>query len=355
MVANDSLYEDTEGTYVYVRKESGEKTRRNIQIGEQDDHETEVVSGLSEGELVYYESDTRMPADYTTYAVTRSDFSITKSMDSYVCSDTKLSLYQADEEGIITTLAVKSDQQVKKGDLLYIIDTGVGRAAMTEAKRQIDQENRSYESTIKSYGAGESYEKQLAKLTHEYTLSQLTAAYEAVTKNNDGYGNVSVYANADGTIAACRIEEGDQVSKGDTLFDISTPATNKLVVKVDENELAPIGKEITVRKGKKSYTGHCIGWGNGTEAEKTFYVTMDDASSYENVSDGQMTYSTVSVKDVIVLPTSMIHQEGEDSFVWKWEGDELIKQYVQVSDSLTDRSQTVVLTGVDAADVLVIE
>jgi hypothetical protein len=51
----------------------------------------------------------------------------------------------------------------------------------------------------------------------------------------------------------------------------------------------------------------------------------------------------------------MIHQEGEDSFVWKWEGDELIKQYVQVSDSLTDRSQTVVLTGVDAADVLVIE
>ena len=83
VVGNDSLYQDGDKYFVYVKTESSDKERRDIKIGASDDNYTEVVSGLSEGELVYYDSDSAIPSDYTTYDIKLNNFKKTRTSRYY--------------------------------------------------------------------------------------------------------------------------------------------------------------------------------------------------------------------------------------------------------------------------------
>ena len=55
-VGNDSIYEDDQGSFVYV-KNGEQREQRYIETGVSDTVNTEVISGLSEGEKVYYTSE----------------------------------------------------------------------------------------------------------------------------------------------------------------------------------------------------------------------------------------------------------------------------------------------------------
>ena len=56
-----------------------------------------------------------------------------------------------DYEGQIVSVNVKQDDTVENGMLLYVVDTGEGKAAITEAKNAIDSENESYAQKIADY------------------------------------------------------------------------------------------------------------------------------------------------------------------------------------------------------------
>lgn len=96
---------------------------------------------------------------------------------------------------------------MKKGDLLYIINTGEGKAAITEAANAIETENTSYQKQQADYDAQlielqnatdsvSDYDRQMitlqkevAEADHSYTLQQLQAAYDTLSRGNDGTGN----------------------------------------------------------------------------------------------------------------------------------------------------------------------
>ena len=71
-----------------------------------------------------------------------------------------------------------------------------------------------------------------------------------------------------------------------------------------------------------------------------------------------MDFPYISMEDVIVLPAGMIYEEKDamhpdkvSYFVWKMEGDHLVKQYVLLDDTLTGNGK-VVLFGIESGDVL---
>lgn len=84
IIGNDSLYEENGKTFVYVKTENSDKERRDITIGESDDNYTQVVDGLKEGELVYYLSDSIMPASYVEYEVTLGNFTKSGTSKSFL-------------------------------------------------------------------------------------------------------------------------------------------------------------------------------------------------------------------------------------------------------------------------------
>lgn len=412
VIGNDSLYQEGDEYYVYVANEAKEKEKRAVTIGAADENYTQVIDGLAEGELVYYDSDARMPSNFTEYEVELSDFSIENHGIKYDLSDANTFSCISAWEGDVADIAVIKGQEISKGDLLYTIDTGEGKAAMTEAQNAINQEKQSYEKLMAGYeeqitslssltaeDASASYEiqileyqKQLAALEHSGRLKELQKNYDSISEGNDGSGMVSVYAENDGTISAVVASKGDKVEEGSEMLRITTQSTDIILVQMEQNtnykifqdNIADVGERVVLKSDNETWEGTCVGWAAGTNnTEKgyvytdengvhlsystssgynypAFYVRMDDSSFSEHIPKGySMDFLYLSMKGVIVLPSSMVYTETDpldeskvSYYVWRIEGKELVKQYVLVSPDLTDSGKQVVLSGVLAGDIL---
>jgi len=408
LVGNNSLYQEDGENYVYVGTGDDTREKRKVTTGVSDDHNTQIVEGLEEGEAVYYETMERMPSDYTEYMVERSDFQVENHGLKYGRADKNARVYLAAKEGEIVKIAVEKDAEVKKGDLLYIIDTGEGKAAITEAANAIETENTTYQKQQADYDAQlielqnatdsvSDYDRQIitlqkevAEADHSYTLQQLQAAYDTLSRGNDGTGKLSVYADEDGQVSKITVWEGDTVEAGDEILKMKGEASDLLLVQmvssksvtVYTDDIAEAGEPVSITSGDTTYTGTCVGFAAGSNnldegclyidengAHYTFqttsgydtpafYVRMNDEIVDDMGNGESVDFPYISMEDVIVLPAGMIYEEKDamhpdkvSYFVWKMEGDHLVKQYVLLDDTLTGNGK-VVLFGIESGDVL---
>ncbi len=404
IVGNDSVYEENGEKFVYVKTDKSDKEKRIIEAGSKDKNYTQVKSGLEEGDLVYYESSSIMPVDYEEYTVELSDYSIENHCFNYTLANAFTFKYASEYEGTVSEIAVTKKAEVKKGDLLYVIDTGEGKAAMTEAQYAIDGENISFAQTEKDYNeqlaATEDANDriiltsrfEIAKLNHVNSLKQLQESYDNVVKNNDGTGKMSVYAQQDGEIDSIYVTEGTPVSIGKNILAIDVKGSQKLLFQLVDNDggkvfldnIADLGETMTVEVGDVTYTAKCTGFnvlGSAnvvypyTKGDKTylsycqtsglenesFYAELDDTSLYSVLPKGQkFTFDYVARENTIAIPLSMVNTDSTQSagdnnfYVWKIVEDQLVKQYVGVDTSLMqyDYGQVVVISGLKAGDVL---
>ena len=408
LVGNDSLYQEDGETYVYVKAGDDTREKRKVTAGAADDHNTQITDGLAEGEAVYYETTERMPSDYTEYTVERSDFQVENHGLKYGRADKNARVYLTEKEGVLVEIAVEKDAEVKKGDLLYIINTGEGKAAITEAANAIETENTSYQKQQADYDAqlaelengldsASDYDRQMitlqkeiAEADHNQTLQQLQAAYDTLSRGNDGTGKLSVYADADGQVSKITAWEGDTVEAGDEILKMKGEASDLLLVQmvssksvtVYTDDIAEAGEPVSITSGDTTYTGTCVGFAAGSNnldegclyidengAHYTFqttsgydtpafYVRMNDEIVDDMGNGESVDFPYISMEDVIVLPAGMIYEEKDamhpdkvSYFVWKIEGDHLVKQYVLLDDTLTGNGK-VVLFGIESGDVL---
>lgn len=424
VVGKDSIYKDGDTRYVYVKNDEGGREKRIITTGEFDENYTQVTEGLKEGELVYYNSTDQVPTKYSKYTVTRSDFDIANYGVSYSRSDAGTITETCDYEGQIVSVNVKQDDTVENGMLLYVVDTGEGKAAITEAKNEIDAENESYAHKIADYDkqvkdlseGGSSaeennqedekpdtaYEEQQLKLNlqlldlqkklacadHTYQLSRLQSAYDSISAGNDGKGNISVYAKNDGKVSKVSVKAGDNVEKGSDILQITGNSTDVLLVqvkdsnsyKVYKDNIADVGERVSLELDGTTIYGSCIGFaGYGREAQKgyinqddkgvhitgntdsgygnaAFYIKLDNGIPDDLTRASAVKFSYVSFKKVVVVPTSIIHKQvnpmDKDDisyYVWKIDGDSVVKQPVILGD-YTSGSNTLVLYGIDEGD-----
>lgn len=434
VVGKDSIYKDGDTRYVYVKNDDGGREKRIITTGESDENYTQVTEGLKEGELVYYNSTDQVPTKYSKYTVTRSDFDIANYGVSCSRSDAGTITETCDYEGQIVSVNVKQDDTVEKGRLLYVVDTGEGKAAITEAKNAIDSENESYAQKIADYNKqikelseesnSADYDKQvkdlyeennrqdekpdtaydeqqlklnlqlldlqkkLAGADHTYQLSRLQSAYDSISAGNDGKGNISVYAKNDGKVSKVSVKAGDNVEEGSDILQITGNSTDVLQVlvkdsnnyKVYTDNIADVGERVSLELDGTTIYGNCIGFaGYGREAQKgyinqddkgvhitgntdsgygnaAFYIKLDNGIPDDLTRASAVKFSYVSFKKVVVVPTSIIHKQvnpmDKDDisyYVWKIDGDSVVKQPVILGD-YTSGSNTLVLYGIDEGD-----
>ena len=424
VVGKDSIYKDGDTRYVYVKNNEGGREKRIITTGESDENYTQVIEGLKEGELVYYNSTDQVPTKYSKYTVTRSDFDIANYGVQYSRSDAGTVTETCDYEGQIVSVNVKQDDMIEKGMLLYVVDTGEGKAAITEAKNAIDSENESYAQKIADYDkqikdlseGGSSAEennrqdekpdtaddeqqlklnlqlldlqKKLAGADHTYQLSRLQSAYDSISAGNDGKGNISVYAKNDGKVSKVSVKAGDNVEEGADILQITGNSTDVLLVQVKDSNsykvctdnIADVGERVSLELDGTTIYGSCIGFaGYGRQAQKgyvnqddkgvhitgntdsgygnaAFYIKLDNGIPDDLTGASAVKFSYVSFKKAVVVPTSIIHKQvnpmDKDDisyYVWKIDGDSVVKQPVILSD-YTSGSNTLVLYGIDEGD-----
>ena len=157
-IGTDSLYHDGDQDFVYVK--SGEdKERRDVKIGQMNMTDAEVISGLEEGEWVFYSSNAAIPEEYEEYTVKTEEYSPKKNDRelNYQYTYTKVYAYTQDVSALVESINLKSGAAVQKGELVCVLDTGAGSAKIKEAenalgslKMDYDKNQEEYKNQIKS-------------------------------------------------------------------------------------------------------------------------------------------------------------------------------------------------------------
>ncbi len=407
VIGLDSLKGEKDAYYVYVKTEDGDRRKQAVTIGESDSYYAQVLSGLEPGEEVYYESEARMPAGYAEYTVELSDYRIENVSWTYRPAEEQVVWYDAEGEGTVTEIAVKSGDAVEAGALLYVIKSDAGKAALASVQKDINQENITYAERLEEFDDSLSKEKdetlrkilllqrELEDINHMYRLNQLEKTYGDMAENNDGTGKICVYAQKSGTVTGICVKEGTAVTEGSHILSMGHVSNDKLLVLMKETEemerersyldnIAEFGENVTITIGDRVYEGTCIGmtahkdnnldkyYISATEDgpaisyctesgydNPAFYVKMEDKGFGQNKARGKVTFSYVVMEDVIVVPTALVYEEENfrnpsrtDYYVWRVVGNELVKQYVQINKAYSDVNTTVILSGVEEKDVL---
>ncbi len=408
VVGNDSLHTQGEENYVYVKNSAGIEEKRSIKTGAKDDYRTEVTEGLREGEMVCYSSDAAIPVEYNTHTVARTRYKVRSHGGSCQLADASPQMVMAEREGKIVESAVYDGCRVKKGDLLYVIDTGKAKAALTDLANQIRKEKENYRAAakeLKKQAAAEmreksgrlrvlaekrwKYEQELAACIHRYSIQELERQYEEYKKDNDGSGRIRVCAQTGGRVINCQIRVGEEIAEGTYLFGIAGKKTRKrlLVLQVPplrprpvvEKKIANVGEEIDLTSDGQSYSGICTGY---TEALNNVYLTTESGKGYvgknsessfqypvyyveleegqissRELAKTQTTFAAVCLKDVLTVPSGSVYEEnrgkGEsDWYVWRVVRGELVKQYVELDRELSDGTKQVIFSGLEPGDVV---
>lgn len=426
IIGNDSLYEENGKTFVYVKTENDDKERRDITIGESDDNYTQVVDGLKEGELVYYLSDSIMPANYVEYEVSLDNFTKSGTSKKFSMEDRNMVMYSAPCEGYFNTFDLVEGQEIKKGDLLFSIDSGGGSAAVKEIDMQIAEENSSYNETIAEYdgqiqtlskqisewrsgklpgktaspGDAEentlymaeqltcqkqiaSYNKQIATINHNANIASLNKQREKLNKNNDGSGNISVYAEQDGVVKSVAVSADVKLEEGQNIVSVGSEENVIMALSLtdDDGNSGSLKFNQTVmiinnNDDSIKFQGKCIGTtanssrvyittdkdgevhvtkSSGTEDTK-YFIEVENEKFYERPKTYFVKYAKESLDNVVTIPANMIYHEVEKTsgreydYVWKVMDGQLVKQYITIGSG--DSSQKTILSGLNSGDVI---
>lgn len=329
MVGNDSLYEDNGGSFVYV-KNGDSREPRYIEVGKQGKNYTEVVSGLEEGEMVYYSSDSLLPDNYTEFEVMASDYNPLRTSDTYTIENSVSKVYYSEYEGQITGINVEDGQEINKGELICTINTNEGSARLTEISNSIDTLTNNYNLAQQEYALAVSdiesqmadiankalndelatstdastdiqdpnlyqelqlqidqikIDEQIAALNYSYELGLMQDEYDKVSSNSDGSGNVYIYAAENGTVSDIKINVGSNIKAGDRLFCISSPSSNKIGLRCDDRLY--VNQKVIFSDGDsgKEYVGHVVGI---TGNKDKVYVTSQNDKIYITVNTGSL-------------------------------------------------------------------
>lgn len=183
VVGNDSLYQDEKGDFVYVKNGEG-KEIRYVELGDVDTFYSEVVSGLTEGEMVYYTSDSVLPESYQEYVVEYSDFKLTDKSDFYTIKDTTTKKFYSEYEGQIESVVVTQGQEVSVGEHICVIRTNEGSAALTQMYNNIINFKAAHVINVKAFD--DSIAAKEDEIEAAYIARQAANNQEATPEENLG-------------------------------------------------------------------------------------------------------------------------------------------------------------------------
>lgn len=325
-VGNDSIYEDDQGYFVYCKK-GEQRVQTYIETGISDASNTEVLSGLSEGDKVYYTTDTAWPDAYEEYTVGPAGaYETMYETSRYTIQDASRRYYSFAQEGIVEDVCVNMGETVEKGNPVLKIRINEGSAKLEELRMNLDgikeghdQQTKAYETAIQSLqnekrkveaetpvqtatgtdalAATESDAEEavnpkqadmlgvdieietlnytIQTLEYEYQYGLAEKEYEKTSHNNNGSGIISVCAEESGTVEDMWIWEGLKISENQIVFAIDTQITAKVALYGGKSAPVP-GTKVTLKneETQKEIKGMICGSSGELEVGKnSYYLT----------------------------------------------------------------------------------
>ena len=326
VVGNDSIYRNNEEEFVYVKGAEGSNSdeKRVVKLGVSDENYTEVLSGLDEGELVYYSNNAAVPTKYEVAEIGLEDYNEVCETQFVNLLNPYSKLYTSEYSGKI--LELHSVGKASAGDTLYTLSTNIKNADIEEARSTMEELDTSREKTRRQYEKNKSDLEEVLKAAHEASGEEMATDSDAVREsmflaertqceldildynenyskqeysaqkaiaeaeyqklNKDGFDaekNYTIEVDRDGSINSNGPQRNTKLEKYQYIvtqqYSKDEPDYTRIHVSVDSKDpsmpsvSAMIGEEITLVNKEKSWTGKCLGI-NG-DAKRSILFTRD--------------------------------------------------------------------------------
>jgi membrane fusion protein (multidrug efflux system) len=166
--------------------------------------------------------------------------------------------------GTVRSVAVASNQLVKKGDLLVELDPAdyasrveaarahleLQRATLHQAERELKRARSLYEQQA---GSADRYDKAVS--TREVAAAQVKVAEEQLRQAELNLGYTRITAPADGHVTKKNVEPGNQVQAGQPLMAVVSLENLYVMANYKETELESIRPGQAVEMSVDAYPG----------------------------------------------------------------------------------------------------
>ncbi len=461
-VGTSAVTHDGINSFVYVRKGDSEDIEKKIiEIGSESGGYTEVKYGLDENDEVYYPLDTFVPIKYVETEVGTKDITVSEMSKFILGKNSNTMGYYTDYNGIMESIEVSTDAEVKKGDLLFTYNTDIGKARLSELDQNIRTLKKNHADTVAMYNEMKEnadmvpedvpptepesvqlppadkasdtdatptdakepvkvyepkyteekkelnctiidYRIQLENLIYAASLGEMQKEYDNLSRNNNGSGLISVYAEKDGIVKKISraAESGKEVNEGQYILTIAEEGYDETLVQMrkmvtgangspndddGKTRSAELGTDIQITVGDQKGTGKAVGTNGhikqnylvesdgkayltysiqGNDYRDQFYIDTDMDIDYDmalrDKKSVEITFDHLKYRGYPVLDSGVIYGEQlEDKvipYVWVERDGELYKRYVTLYN-VPDYSggESIVIDGVEPGDKIIRE
>jgi len=336
----------TQYSVMLVRE--GYMESREVTIGEAGLNDTEILTGLAEGDTVFVAKNlTRYGVEYETATPSKETF-----VEHIGCTGARKVArisepYENKVPGAITEIHLNgiSNITVKKGDPIFTVKASVSRSDQEQAKVDLRQYTDSYEEARgvleDKLEELEKRMKRISKSSLEYALAELDrndclaeieeldkTAGEEIEKLTERIENfeawneqtVTIVAEKDCVVSSIsKYKVGTELREGEILFDMYDLKSFSICLdKPAEDNRLRYGQKITLSSavdgGEVEFPAHIISAANVRPEDVTdkniIYIALDDEDKYSEIgTTGIVYYDEYNIADTLVVDEALVYHD----------------------------------------------
>ncbi len=400
-VPNESVYPgDTANSYYCIRlNKNGNEERVPVTTGITTDYYTEIVSGLSVGDEVYYMDDcaswTSEPESCEVKYGSYESYDVISGLEM----DSLSYPVECPVSGKIGEVYVtgSSDFEVEKGQELFTINPTVKDSEIERVLSEYAELSDSVKTSIESYdGQISDKEEQIKnaanqrdKVLLEYELEELkynrdsyvdglnssleeaSKKYEVYLKIKNGE-TITVTAPESGLYRASESSmvfvKGVEVKAGESAgsvydineFNLTVNDTEQQSVKHAFNGALMFNTEVTVMSLTNEIKGSVTESSSFIKSYTKAGICLDDPMQVLNINKNSVSvkYKNMEIDNVLLISSAYLQYESSDTgfkfFVYTEYGDSVVKKYVEAANTSDISSEyTWIINGLHEGDVCV--
>lgn len=385
--------------YCLVLNETGKEERVSVEIGAVTDFYTEIKSGLSEGQQVYYGTDTaNWNNELETYEVKLGSFTHTTTYSSIMKNAQYSEVFTVGYPGKINQIFLTDTNNVSvtEGQELFTVIGEIEESVYEKAKLDYENAQNSYDSSIESYdemieskeeimdnNATDSIEYIIAEYELEKLENEREAYIEELDKNLEFLSEqfslyesarngeeITIKAPVTGTLDMTYTLITNAEVGVDTEYCVVSQS-NSFVATVldsteDEDSLLSFGNEVII-SSKNPITGETLLVGTkavttaNTMQQFDNFVTLQINSSDDGknifVNTATASFNDIEIDNVCVITTQFFGFEGtgdaRKTYVNVQTENGVVKKYVELELPSDSSGNVWVKNGLEPGDIIV--
>ena len=339
-----------------------------------------VVSGLMACNL---DMPKETPSSFETMTVEKSDIELPYKFSARMKGQNDVTV-TPQVSGQLMKIAVTEGQQVKKGQVLFVIDSRNAQleleAAQANLQAALAQENSAkleYESNRNLYEKKivSTYMLNNSENSYKQAQAAVAQARASVNRAKVNLGFCTITANVSGVIGEIPVRVGDQVSpatqltmlSGNTTMDAEFSLTESIIegmvqegIKIDEKEkyLANLPPATFVMKNGTEYPhkGRIVsmsGVVNAATGSLTLKVSFPNPEGHLYSGIQGTVVILLGEKDVVVVPQNAVVRLQDKSIVYKVQADSTATAIDVTTADAGNGKDFIVTSGLNVGDRIV--